>query len=38
MIIVPGIPLMHQPVGSFCKELPGLLQEPLHLFGLDGFI
>jgi hypothetical protein len=38
MVIVVGIPLMHQPMDPFCKELPGLLLQPLHLCGLDVFI
>jgi hypothetical protein len=34
-----GIPLTHQPMDPLCKELPGLLLEPLHhYYGLYIFV
>jgi hypothetical protein len=38
MIAKAGIPLMHQLMDPLCKELPGLLLEPLPHCGLDIFV
>jgi hypothetical protein len=38
MSVEASIPLTHQLMDPFCKELPGLLLESLHHHSLDVFV